>query len=413
MEEGKERSIKMIRKTMTSLSNSTNTIPRRVLKLTTKQKDKLRTLQRLALIQMGHFRQSTPARGLEAITDTMPLDLHIQAEIIKVRIRLKDNLQRNWSGGNTKKWSLTGHIKRSDTLLSKMGLPDTPTDKTTRTHMWDKPYEVNHESLLTGEDIVNKTGTQIYTDGSRINHKAGYGAATYQGNEEMAATKGNLGFNATVYQGECIAITEGIHLAQEMNLQGNVDILTDNQAIFKALDGNWTDSRTTTDTYQALKSLAETNTVTIHWIKAHVGFIGNERADTLAKEGANELSIGCEPRAPISKSVFKRHIDLELRKEWNEQWKNRKDCRQTRIVFPEINPKKGQEMRKLKRDTLSRMVRALTGHDFRNRHNSIVEQRDFCKCRLCQEGDENLDHLITECKELARITQTKQLWLPR
>ena len=91
--------------------------------------------------------------------------------------------------------------------------------------------------------------------------------------------------------------------------------------------------------------------------------------------------------------------------EWSKRWKAGPDSRQTRLFFQDLNPKKSDEIRKLKRNAISPLVRALSGHDFRNRHNTVIENRDFGKCRLCQEGEENLDHFITECDylELTRL----------
>ena len=46
-------------------------------------------------------------------------------------------------------------------------------------------------------------------------------------------------------------------------------------------------SKTTLDAVLALKKLGENNQVLIRWIPAHSGYLGNEKADTLAKRGAN------------------------------------------------------------------------------------------------------------------------------
>lgn len=50
--------------------------------------DKLNnSLQRLALMTIGHFRQGTPTAGLEALTFTMPLWIHIRQEAAMAYIR--------------------------------------------------------------------------------------------------------------------------------------------------------------------------------------------------------------------------------------------------------------------------------------------------------------------------------------
>ena len=55
-------------------------------------KPKLRTLQRLALLNLGHFRNGTPMAGLEVITDLMPIDLFIEKEALNTYCKLKPKL---------------------------------------------------------------------------------------------------------------------------------------------------------------------------------------------------------------------------------------------------------------------------------------------------------------------------------
>ena len=73
---------------------------------------------------------------------------------------------------------------------------------------------------------------------------------------------------------------------------------TDNQAVLHALNSFINDSSTIMDMRRALNSLAKTNEVQVDWIRAHVGYPGNERADELAKEGAEVRVPGCEPLHP-------------------------------------------------------------------------------------------------------------------
>ena len=53
-----------------------------------------------------------------------------------------------------------------------------------------------------------------------------------------------------------------------------------------ALDNTKIKSKTTLEAV-ALNKLGENNQVLIRWIPAHSGYLGNEKADSLAKRGAN------------------------------------------------------------------------------------------------------------------------------
>ena len=57
------------------------------------------------------------------------------------------------------------------------------------------------------------------------------------------------------------------------------------------------------------------------------------------------------------------------------RWSKRTDARQTLIFFPKLAPKKSEKLLKLSNETLGRAVRALSGHDFRSRHNAVLEKQ--------------------------------------
>ena len=135
-----------------------------------------------------------------------------------------------------------------------------------------------------------------------------------------------------------------------------------------------------------------------------MGFPGNEYADELAKKGTEMKLIGPKPIIPISKCVVNNDIEEYVTREWKERWQNRKDARQTAIFFPKINLKKSQEIIKLPKNSVSILVRALSGHDHRNRHNTLIESgKDEGICRLCRQEVETSSHIILECPRLLQV----------
>jgi ribonuclease HI len=54
--------------------------------------------------------------------------------------------------------------------------------------------------------------------------------------------------------------------------------------------------------FEELEKAHEAIPIKIHWIKAHVGHEGNERADQLAKKGAVAINPCVEPIIPVPKT---------------------------------------------------------------------------------------------------------------
>uniref|UniRef100_A0A1I8J7M0 Fibrinogen C-terminal domain-containing protein n=2 Tax=Macrostomum lignano TaxID=282301 RepID=A0A1I8J7M0_9PLAT len=76
------------------------------------------------------------------------------------------------------------------------------------------------------------------------------------------------------------------------------------QAALRALCRSTTSSRFVLDCNAQLNGLALGNQVELRWIPGHAAFLGNERADLLAKAGSADALLGPGPGAPIPASVI-------------------------------------------------------------------------------------------------------------
>ena len=85
---------------------------------------------------------------------------------------------------------------------------------------------------------------------------------------------------------------------------------------------------------------------------------------------------------------------------WNKRWTKGKDARQTRIYFPKIDLSKSAKIRKMNRNQIGQMIRALTGHDFRKRHEGLVRGIPVSNCRFCHTEEETSSHIINSCPRL-------------
>ena len=82
------------------------------------------------------------------------------------------------------------------------------------------------------------------------------------------------------------------------------------------LNSNWISSTLVKDCTKELNKLSRHNKVTLQWIKAHVGHLGNEKADELAKKGALAKVSGPEPFLPISSTLVKTNLKRKFTSIW-------------------------------------------------------------------------------------------------
>jgi hypothetical protein len=213
---------------------------------------------------------------------------------------------------------------------------------------------------------------------------------------------------ATVFQAEIYAIGQAAHFlhTNKTALQGikSIDIITDSKAALQSLDKMCTSSKLVMDCMKTLNQLHTTN-VTIHWTKAHVGYEGNEKADTLAKEGTTKISYQVEPIIPVPKSWIKKKIQAYIHREWSNRWLGISEARQTKLFFPQPNAKLSKRLLMYDRPTCAKLFRWISGHSFHRYHNNITNPTAFDDptCRACTEEREETSHLFAYCKGLAPI----------
>jgi ribonuclease HI len=366
-----------------------------------KYHQELKRLQRLALMQQGHFRKGTPGAALELLADTPPLHLFLESEMLKTGYRLKDDLTLTWPG-----LALTGpqmgHVRHIRDLLEKINLFDTVCDRMTKIMINDRSYSIDMESLLEGSDRVNdEISLSVYTDGSKMSNKTGAGFTITRKNQADINRCFHLG-DSSVFLGEMCAIREAAKcIILDERLDGYpVIIMCDSQAAIISLNNHFIHSKLTLEAHNVLQAVARDRPVTIRWIKAHVGYAGNELADTLARVGAGNpdlITDSCLPMAN-AKAIIKHYIYIK----WNQYWWNLDQCRQTKIFFPDVGGLKAKKLYFSSKTNFSLLVRWITGHNFLKRHNMIVNDPNTFDvwCRLCELEPETSSHIITTCPSL-------------
>ena len=152
--------------------------------------------------------------------------------------------------------------------------------------------------------------------------------------------------------------------------------------------------------HKTWETLQAINIIHFRWLKSHDGNDLHDIADLLAKEGAQSNHTHPTDFSQ-TKEEIKKIITTEGDKLWNEKWTNpiySDYCRQTKAFFPEIDWIKIQQLLRLSKYLLSKVIQLVTGFNNMNHHTSRKTNPDVTNtCTLCHKGDETGIHLATEC----------------
>ena len=152
------------------------------------------------------------------------------------------------------------------------------------------------------------TWIRIYTDGSATDaiQDGGTGSIIYLPNGDTIESATAAGEHCTNYAAEVEALSQGAKAILDIvgNHKEDVVFLTDSKSVLDALarHGEY-------ELRVKLSKLIESRRVVLQWLPAHCGISGNEKADELAKRGANmqqeNFPITIQQKKTIIKNMFR------------------------------------------------------------------------------------------------------------
>ena len=177
------------------------------------------------------------------------------------------------------------------------------------------------------------------------------------------------GRHCTNYRAETYALIQSASIVQSSTDPcQQVVSLTDALSVLQALESNKLHQLT-----QALQQVSRTRRVVLQWIPAHCGIPGNEKADTLAKRGAQED----QPDNSVIRSQFKPRSERD------------------------DNHRLSQEQQVI-------LMRLRTGHNRLNAHMNHkfkLAPSPTCPCGL---EDQTAEHILQRCPLLQE--ERREMW---
>ncbi|GBN75773.1 hypothetical protein AVEN_259212-1 [Araneus ventricosus] len=152
----------------------------------------------------------------------------------------------------------------------------------------------------------------IYTDGSHLEAETGCAFYVIQNNIQIHQWTAKLSPHNTVFQAETLAIKEAINWTNPKGI--STSIWSDSESALRAISSFKSSSPLIQKTQQAF---LQNPSMQLNWIKAHVGFLGNEVADNLAKQATKE-GTHLHLQAP-KRHLKKILMNLSLNK-WQQDW---------------------------------------------------------------------------------------------
>ena len=150
---------------------------------------------------------------------------------------------------------------------------------------------------------------------------------------------------------------------------------------------------------------SQENQVAFQWVVAHKGIKGNSIADKLAKD-ATKIKSNLT-RIYLSNKDTTKRIREEGQKEWKTAWKEAPH-RETKLWLPKLDQVTTDQLLRLNKKTLSRVIQMITGFNNLRNHTGRVNDTEKT-CRLCKEKDETGWHLARECPKTQNI-RLKEDW---
>ncbi|GBN85860.1 hypothetical protein AVEN_233279-2 [Araneus ventricosus] len=205
---------------------------------------------------------------------------------------------------------------------------------------YDSPYEAHPAAKGgIGFDWVEPSGDgiEIFTDGSGINDHIGAAMVVLYHGQLIHSVRRRLGDTCTVYQAELFGLQLAAEYCLTLSATQRVNIFSDSRSALQSLADPTNLHPLVGKVRRLLQKARSERGVHLHWVKAHVGYLGNELADGEAKAAADEPAV--TEKLPIPISRMKSALKALTIREWQKRWDMTYKGRLTFKFLPKVSAK--------------------------------------------------------------------------
>jgi ribonuclease HI len=420
--------------------------------------DKLRSIQRQALITILGAMRTTAGDALEAHAFVLPIHLLFLKVCHRAAVRLA-TLPSSHPLHSFVRRASQRFVKRHKSSLHHL-FHSTKVNPTLFETILPVRRRPNYRPYLTStiDDDRDKAKKQaddlramrvvVYADGSGYKGGIGAAASLWVNGRKTKTLRFFLGKDSehTVYEAEIIGVILGLQLLKSYSKRIKETVIgIDNQAVIQALQNQKPKSghylldkvHDMAEDFQMAEArkrkrgeagyrmgggitrnalggfewktrrFKKCSDLSIQWIPGHSGLRGNEEVDTEAKraaEGFTSRSKDLPPflrgkPLPLSASSAKQSYYKQIRNRWANEWKLSPRYRKLKYIDSSLPSKKFiQNTSSLSRVQTSLLVQLRTGHLPLNLHLFRIKRADSPSCTHC--GDtvfETVFHYLIQC----------------
>ncbi len=146
---------------------------------------------------------------------------------------------------------------------------------------------------------VHDPDVVVYTERSKMDSKCGYRWLVTADDIVLEEEEGHLG-ESTVYKANLYAFLDSLTwVKDQLGTKGQqwrrVLVRSDSMSAIQSLTSSAITSRLVLQIKNLIDVLKGKIDITVEWVKAHEGTVGNKLANALAKRGTITVTQGCEP----------------------------------------------------------------------------------------------------------------------